>query len=136
MYVEKTAKQILASNLSALMAMREDVKTQQKLAAKASKAGGRKVAQTTISNMLNPEENPSPTLRNIEAVAAVFSLQAWQLLHPTLGDQEAAAEFVAKLAAAPKRDQNIVYQVLNMQPVPDAVVAKHIKPAKTTTKKR
>lgn len=133
-HVKKTAKQILAGNLKALMEARPELNSQPKIAAKASKAEGRKnkVAQTTVSNMLNPNSVTSPSLRNIEAVASVFGLQAWQLLHPTLGNETVAAEVVARLVAAPKKHQSIIYQILEMDPVPDHLVAKSIPPVKAT----
>jgi transcriptional regulator with XRE-family HTH domain len=122
--MNKSAKQILAGNLEALM--ERDGYSQSKLAAKAQKIGGSKVAQTTISNMLNPNSTISPKIDSIEAIAAVWKLQAWQLLHPTLGDAKAAEEVLARFASAPKKDQNLIYQILEMDPVSDARVSKHI----------
>ena len=133
--VKKTAKQILAANLQALMNARADLKTQGKIAAKASKAGGKKVAQTSISNMLKPESPFSPTLANVEAVASVFGLQAWQLVHPTLGDESAAGEVVARLVTAPKKDQSLIYQILEMDTIPDYKVKKHLPPVHPTKTK-
>lgn len=45
------------------------------------------ISQKTISNMESPDKTGSPYLNNIEAVAAVFGLQAWQLLIPWLPDE-------------------------------------------------
>ena len=45
------------------------------------------ISQKTISNMESPDKTGSPYLHNIEAVAAVFGLQAWQLLIPWLPDE-------------------------------------------------
>lgn len=78
-----TDKQILAANLITLMQRRNDLKSQALIAA-ATRHNGTPVAQTSISNMLRPGRRGSPTLNNIGSVAAVFGLEAWQLLHPRL----------------------------------------------------
>lgn len=123
--MRKTAKQVLAANLRALMDGTPELDSQMKIAARAQKAGGKKVAQTSISNMLNPNSRVSPTLENLEAVASVFGLQAWQLLHPTLGDHSAAAEIVNRISSASRKDQNLIYQILDLEPP----VAKHLGPS-------
>lgn len=65
--------------------------TQEELCARA------RVAQKTISNMESPDKTGSPYLHNIEAVAAVFGLQAWQLLIPWLPDELARNPRLSRL---------------------------------------
>ncbi len=73
----------LARNLARLMAVSEDMRTQMALAKRSG------VAQTTISNYLRPSSyDGAPQLDKIEALAKVFGLEAWHLIHPTMGDRE------------------------------------------------
>ena len=65
--------------------------TQEELCARA------RIAQKTISNMEAPDKTGSPYLHNIEAVAAVFGLQAWQLLIPWLPDELARNPRLSRL---------------------------------------
>lgn len=69
-------RQVLADNLSMLMKNSADLKTQQKVAKEA------KIAQTSVSQMLNPENtfSKSPKLNQVEKVAHAFGLAAWQIL--------------------------------------------------------
>ena len=69
---KKTARDVLAENLSALMAAREDVNSGPKLAAKSG------ASQKTISNILKKRHDPK--LSTVEQIARVFGLEAHQLL--------------------------------------------------------
>lgn len=76
-------KRDLARNLSKLMAVSEGLRTQIALAEKSG------VGQTTISNYLRPDSyEGSPNLEQIQLLAKAFGLEAWHLLHPTMGDRE------------------------------------------------
>lgn len=78
---------VLARNLKQLM---DDFLPPLSQNALAKKSG---VGQTSIGLMLEPEKRlptksgkvPSPTLAQIEKVAAVFGKEPWQLLHPNPG---------------------------------------------------
>lgn len=78
------ARKILATNLERLMRADDKFNSQMKLAKLASRPGGKKVGQTTISILLKPNHEVSPRLETIEAVASVFKLQVWELLYPDL----------------------------------------------------
>lgn len=78
------ARKTLATNLKKLMGTDKKFDSQMKLSKLASRPGGKKVGQTTISIMLKPNHEVSPRLETIEAVASVFKLQAWELLYPDL----------------------------------------------------
>lgn len=82
--MNNNARNALAHNLKRLMANDDRFSTQMKLARIASRPGGKRVAQTTISIMLNPNHPVSPRLETIEAVAEAFKIPAWQLLNPDL----------------------------------------------------
>jgi transcriptional regulator with XRE-family HTH domain len=113
--MKKATKQILAGNLKVLMDRTGC--DQVALAKKISGIPGvRNVAQTSISNMLNTETAVWPNLATVEAVAAAFGLQAWQLIHPTLGDVGAAQDIIARIATAPLKEQRLVYQILELAP--------------------
>lgn len=74
-------KAALAKNLSRLMEMSADLKSQTALAKRS------KVAQTTIGNYLKPESYiGAPNLEKVAQLAKAFGLEAWQLIHPTMGD--------------------------------------------------
>ena len=78
MDLRPSARKVLADNVYYLMHNRPNEEWgQQKVGDKAG------VAQTTITNMCNPD-GPFPTLKRIELVAHAFGLEAWQLLLPTL----------------------------------------------------
>jgi transcriptional regulator with XRE-family HTH domain len=82
--VKPRARNILAGNLKTLMKRNLNLKTQVKLAKRSG------VAQTTISNMLNPGTSAmaSPKLDSVEKVAQAFGLATWQLLlDPTVGQE-------------------------------------------------
>lgn len=83
-------KKDLARNLAKLMAASEDLRSQSALARRS------KVAQTTISNYLAPSSyKGSPSLDKIAALAHAFGLEAWHLIHPTMGDREFTAHELA-----------------------------------------
>lgn len=73
-------RQILAKNLKTLMELSQDCKSQNALARRS------KVAQTTIGNYLNLTYPGYPSLEKIEMLARCFGLEAWNLLHPNLGN--------------------------------------------------
>ena len=50
---------------------------------RAAKALGLNIGRSTVGRCLIAQGNPS--LDNIETLAKVFGVRAWQLLHPTLG---------------------------------------------------
>lgn len=78
---------LLARNLKQLMEDYFPPLSQNELAKKSG------VPQTSIGLMLNPDKRlptksgriPSPTLAQIEKVAAFFQKETWQLLHPNPG---------------------------------------------------
>lgn len=77
----------LAANLAKLMRVSADLRTQTALAKRSG------VAQTTISNYLNPDSyEGAPTLDKIASLAHAFGLEAWHLIHPTMGDREMSAK--------------------------------------------
>jgi len=83
-------KQILAKNLGKLMKASADLRSQNALAKRS------KVAQTTISNYLRPSSYVgAPQLDKIAKLARAYGLDAWQLLHPTMGDKAITAEELA-----------------------------------------
>ena len=67
----------LSKNLTALMQAKG-----WKQNALAAKSG---VSQRTVSNMLDPQ-GPSPSLDNVDRVAAAFDLDGWHLIMPNLLD--------------------------------------------------
>lgn len=46
-----------------------------------------KVAQTTIGNYLHQDYKGYPNLEKVERLAHAFGLEAWNLLHPTMGEK-------------------------------------------------
>ena len=75
-------RSIVSSNLAKLMAMSLDCKSQNALAKRSH------VAQTTIGNYLNKTYTGYPNLEKIEMLARCFGLEAWNIIHPTMGDKE------------------------------------------------
>ena len=75
-------REILACNLKRLMDMSLDCKSQNALAKRS------KVAQTTIGNYLNMSYVGYPNLEKVEMLAHCFGLEAWALIHPTMGNKE------------------------------------------------
>lgn len=70
-------KQAVADNLRQLMAYKH-------LRNQVAAARFCGVSQRTISNLLNPTADISPTLAKLERVAAAFGVQPWQMLIPGL----------------------------------------------------
>ncbi len=86
----REVKRIFAANLKALMDVSPDLKTQSALAKRA------KVSQRAVSNYLRPEEySGTPQLAHCAKLAAVFGIECWQLLHPTMGDRVIKASELA-----------------------------------------
>ena len=80
-------KRDLAKNLSILMERSADLRSQNALAKRS------KVAQTTIGNYLNPGAyKGAPSLEKVVRLAAAFHMDAWQLIHPTLGSGDITRE--------------------------------------------
>lgn len=69
-----SAASVLADNLTALMAADTEVSSQPRLAKKAG------LDQKTIWRIVNQVN--SPTIEAVEALAGVFKVAAWQLIHP------------------------------------------------------
>lgn len=65
--------------------MSSDCKSQNALSKRA------KVAQTTVGNYLNATYVGYPNLEKVERLAECFGLEAWHLLHPTIGNKELSA---------------------------------------------
>lgn len=63
-----------ARNLELLMKYHQD--TQMTLAKKSG------VSQKTISNMLNPGDDKSPNLKNVEMIAKTYRIKSWHILYP------------------------------------------------------
>lgn len=68
------SQSVLSTNLKALMEASEDLRTQAALGKKC------KINQRTVGRILNEEH--SPQLKQIEAIASAFGLLPWQLLVP------------------------------------------------------
>lgn len=75
-------REILAANLDKLMVMSTDCKSQNALAKRSH------VAQKTISNYLTKSYVGYPSLEKVELLAHCFGLEAWNLIHPTMGDKQ------------------------------------------------
>lgn len=71
---------IFGRNLKLLMDHYSDVQT-----SLAKKTGA---SQKTISNMLNPGDDRSPTLANIALVAKAYKVPTWLLLTPNISIQQ------------------------------------------------
>ena len=83
-------REILARNLSGLMAKSVDMRSQSALARRA------RVAQKTISNYLDASSyKGAPSLGKVEKIARAFGIETWQLIHPTLGDRVISAAELA-----------------------------------------
>lgn len=88
--MKNDTRQILADNVTKLMKRHPLLSSQEKIAKKAQKPGGKKVAQTSVGYLLRPHSQISPKLDTICAVADVFHLDPWKLIHPTLGESKNA----------------------------------------------
>ncbi len=82
-------RELLAKNLKKLMELSADCKSQNSLSKRS------KVAQTTIGNYLNITYVGYPNLEKVEMLAHSFGLEAWQLIHPTMGNAEITAKEIA-----------------------------------------
>lgn len=93
-------REVLARNLRALMKRHRELSTQKKLAEKA------RVAQTSISQILNleNEQMKSPKLDQVEKIANAFGLAAWQLL---LDSKTVGHEMVELLTRPAVRDEDV-----------------------------
>lgn len=87
----KDAMHILADNLKRLIAESQLYNTPGSVARRAD------VAVNTVKNMLNCKGQP--TLGNIESVASVFGLSAWEILHPDPDRARREMEMYSKIAA-------------------------------------
>lgn len=83
------ARQLLAENVAALMGKHVELSTSKKLAAAAKwppsagpKRRGKQLSERYIRYVLNPsaDEQHSPSLDVIVAIASAFDVEAWQLL--------------------------------------------------------
>jgi transcriptional regulator with XRE-family HTH domain len=76
-------RKILAENVRQLMGKSSDCQKQKALGIKSG------VSQRTISNILNPDKHDMwPQLDSVQLIAECFGVEAWRLLHPTMGDKE------------------------------------------------
>ncbi len=89
--MDKQAREILAKNIKRLMDHNNPRLTQTDLAKKSG------VSQRTISNLLRPDAEISPTLANVEAVAQSFGLALWHLLVPDLPDDLLTSRSIEKV---------------------------------------
>ena len=85
----KDLREILSNNLKILMALSADCKSQSALAKRSQ------VAQTTIGNYINQNYPGYPNLEKVEMLAKAFGLEAWNLIHHTMGNTEISANEVA-----------------------------------------
>jgi hypothetical protein len=92
MVVRVNAKAILWENLSLLMTERWGRTNLRRLADEAE------ISEASVYR-LKPDYDGFPGLDMIEAVAAVFGREPWQLLLPRFSDGEAAAAATSELAA-------------------------------------
>ena len=84
-----TVKEILSRNLIKLMELSANCKSQNALAKHSH------VAQKTISNYLTANYIGYPSLEKVELLAKCFGMEAWNLLHPTMGNTEISAKEIA-----------------------------------------
>jgi transcriptional regulator with XRE-family HTH domain len=88
---EKNTREIVADNLRRLMELHSSM-TQTQL----SKLSG--VSQTYISSILRA--STEPTTKQLEKIAKVFKLKAWQLQVPNLPDDLLASDLLSKTVKA------------------------------------
>lgn len=74
--------EILSANLKRLMLHAENPSSGPAVE-KAARLLGLSIGRTTVTRYSHAAGNP--TLDHLEALAKVFGVEAWQLLHPTLG---------------------------------------------------
>lgn len=140
MCMKYSVREVLAHNVRRLMDSEpeEGLKSQEKIAKRASKPGGKRVAQTAVGYLLRPASRVSPKLDTITAVAEAFGKEPWQLLHPTMGERvQQAPELAQHYEMANDRDKDIIRRMLNMDstlPVAsDEEVGKRLKPTPKIT---
>lgn len=89
--MEYDIRLILAKNVAQLMKNSRsaaiDLSSEDKLAAHCKRLTGKSFSQRTISYLLRPQDSMQPKLDTVIAVAQAFGKQAWQLLHPTMGER-------------------------------------------------
>lgn len=90
------ARKVIADNIRALLRIGEPFGLPTSQAELARRSG---VAQTTLSSWLDDDRPISPGANNLEAVAEVFGLEAWQLFIPNVTDNFALAAHLKKLVA-------------------------------------
>lgn len=136
MCMKYSVREVLANNVLRLMASEpeEGLKSQEKIAKRANKPGGKRVAQTSISILTRSTSRVSPKLDTITAVAEAFGKDPWQLLHPTMGERiQQAPELAQRYEMAPDKDKDIIRRILNMDPTlsvaSDEEVGRRLKPA-------
>jgi len=131
-----SVREVLANNVRRLMDSEPEdgLKSQEKIAKRANKPGGKRVAQTAVGYLLRPTSRVSPKLDTITAVAEAFGKEPWQLLHPTMGERvQQAPELAKRYEMATNRDKDVIHRILNMDPAlsvaSDEEVGKRLKPA-------
>jgi transcriptional regulator with XRE-family HTH domain len=82
-------REIAAHNLGELMAKDDSARTLEKLALKSG------VGKSTIDRMKKGQVGVS--LDTLEAVAQVFKIEAWQLIHPHMGNDSFENELLTML---------------------------------------
>lgn len=86
----------LARNLSRLLEIGGDFGLPTSQAELSRRAG---IAQTSISNWLDPDRGIAPSLDKLTPIARVYGIEVWQLLVPDLPDQLLASDHLARLVA-------------------------------------
>lgn len=137
MCMKTEVREALANNVKKLMEGSgrngsTDLRTQAKLAARCARISGKSFSQRTIGYLLRPDPSGKnqPKLDTIVAIAEAFKVEPWRLLHPTMGSKiQDVPELIKRYELASDKDKSIVQQVLEMEPVSDETVAKHLKPA-------
>lgn len=145
MCMKYNVRLILARNVTNLMQNSKysaiDLSSQEKLATRCKRLSGESFSQRTIGYMLRPQDRIQPKLDTILAVAEAFGKEAWQLLHPTMGERlQQEPELSKRFEMANEKDKDIIQRILNMDPsvetASDQKVGRHIKPAPGRTEKR
>lgn len=108
----KPTREVLAENLSRLMAQSVDLRSATQLARRS------RVAQTTISNWLRVEEMPvlAPRLSALEAVARAFGISVGDLLteHGNDEQRDDVAQLRAELAESRARAVKVSQQLYEL----------------------
>lgn len=86
----------LAHNLRRLLALGADFNLPTSQAELSRRSG---IAQTSISNWLDPARGIAPSLDKLQPIARVYGIEVWQLLVPDLPDQLLASDHLARLVA-------------------------------------